>query len=108
MHVCWFDRGAVAGIKHAMGGQWFTYWYNGYIYGSEIARGVDVFKLVPNKYITQNEIDAASQVHVAELNVQNQQKFFWPENFLAAKASLDQLARRNSLPSQLFTALDDA
>ena len=27
------------------GGYWSTYWYNGHIYGSEIARGLDVFKL---------------------------------------------------------------
>src|SRR6266478_4557314 len=58
IEIGYFDRGPVDGIKRAMGGQWSTYWYNGYIYGSEIARGVDVFKLVPNKYITQNEIDA--------------------------------------------------
>src|SRR5260370_39667286 len=104
MHVCWFDRGAVAGIKHAMGGQWFTYWYNGYIYGSEVARGVDVFKLVPNKYITQNEIDAASLLHVAELNVQNQQEFVWPEIFVAPRAYLDLLARSNALDSTRVAA----
>ena len=58
VEIGYFDRGPVDGDKRAMGGQWSTYWYNGYIYGSEIARGVDVFKLVPNKFITQNEIDA--------------------------------------------------
>ena len=79
--IAYFDRGPVDGAKRAMGGQWSTYWYNGYIYGSEIARGVDVFKLVPNKYITQNEIDAANQVHFDELNVQNQPKIVWPANF---------------------------
>ena len=53
---------------------WSAYWYNGFIYSSEIARGVDVFKLVPSKFLTQNEIDAANQVHFDELNVQNQPK----------------------------------
>jgi hypothetical protein len=33
---------------------------------------VDVFKLTPTKFLTQNEIDAADQVHFNELNVQNQ------------------------------------
>jgi hypothetical protein len=108
VEIGYFDRGPVDGVKHAMGGQWSTYWYNGYIYGSEIARGVDVFKLVPNKYITQNEIDAASQVQVAELNVQNQQKFAWPANFIVAKAFLDQLARSNALDSKQLAALNDA
>jgi len=50
---------------------------HGYIYGSEIARGVDVFKMVPNKFITQAEIDASNQVHFDELNVQNQPKVTW-------------------------------
>ena len=108
VEIGYFDRGPVDGIKHAMGGQWSTYWYNGYIYGSEIARGVDVFKLVPNKYITQNEIDAASQVQVAELNVQNQEKFAWPANFVVAKAFLDQLARSNALDSKQLASLNEA
>ena len=108
IEIGYFDRGPVDGVKRAMGGQWSTYWYNGYIYGSEIARGVDVFKLVPNKYLTQNEIDAASQVQVAELNVQNQQKFSWPANFIVAKAYIDQLARGNALTPERVTALNAA
>ena len=92
----------------AMGGQWSTYWYNGYIYGSEIARGVDVFKLVPNKYITQNEIDAANQVHFDELNVQNQPKITWPANFVVARAYLDQLTRSNALPAKQLASLNEA
>jgi hypothetical protein len=108
IEIGYFDRGPVDGIKHAMGGQWSTYWYNGYIYGSEIARGVDVFKLVPNKYLTQNEIDAASQVQVAELNVQNQQKFAWPANFVTAKAYIDQLSRSNALDAKRLAALNEA
>jgi hypothetical protein len=87
---------------------WSVYWYNGYIYGSEIARGVDVFKLVPNKFITQNEIDAANQVHFDELNVQNQPKIIWPSNFVVARAYLDQLSRGNALPAQRIAALNDA
>ena len=91
-----------------MGGQWSAYWYNGYIYGSEIARGVDVFKLVPNKFITQNEIDAANQVHFDELNVQNQPKITWPANFVVARAYVDQLTRSNALPANQLTALNEA
>jgi hypothetical protein len=108
IEIGYFDRGPVDGTHHAMGGQWSTYWYNGYIYGSEIARGIDVFKLVPNKYLTQNEIDAASQVKVGELNVQNQQKFSWPANFVVAHAYIDQLARDNSLAPEKVTALNAA
>jgi hypothetical protein len=108
IEIAYFDRGPVDSAKRAMGGQWSTYWYNGYIYGSEIARGVDVFKLVPNKFITQNEIDAANQVHFDELNVQNQPKITWPANFVVARAYLDQLTRSNALPAQQIAALNDA
>jgi hypothetical protein len=108
IEIGYFDRGPVDGIKHAMGGQWSTYWYNGYIYGSEIARGVDVFQLVPSKFVTQNEIDAAKQVQVSELNVQNQDKFKWPANYVVAKAYLDQLSRGDSLPAKKIATLKAA
>ncbi len=106
--VGYFDRGPIDTARRAMGGQWSTYWYNGYIYGSEIARGVDVFKLVPNQYITQNEIDASNQVHFDELNVQNQPKIVWPQNFVVAKAYVDQLARSKALPEPRLAALSAA
>ena len=106
--IAYFDRGPVDGTKRAMGGQWSTYWYNGYIYGSEIARGVDVFRMVPSKFVTQNEIDAANQVHFDELNVQNQPKVTWPATFVTARAYLDQLARGTSLTPQRIAALNAA
>ena len=106
--IGYFDRGPVDDTKHAMGGQWSTYWYNGFIYGSEIARGVDVFALIPSKYLTQNEIDAAKQVLVGELNVQNQEKFSWPSNLVVAKAYVDQLARGTSLSPAKLSAVNAA
>jgi hypothetical protein len=106
--VAYFDRGPIDSTKRGTGGQWSTYWYNGYIYGSEIARGVDVLKLVPNKFITQNEIDAAGQVHFAELNVQNQPKITWPDNFIVARAYVDQLGRSGALPSERIATLTTA
>ena len=99
MEIGYFDRGPINGDKFAMGGQWSTYWYNGTIYGSEIARGLDVFKLTPSKFMTQNEIDAANQVHFDYLNVQDQPKVVWPATFITAKAYLDQLERGDSLPA---------
>ncbi len=104
VEIAYSDRGPVDATRRALGGQWSAYWYNGYIYGSEIARGVDVFKLVP----TQNEIDASNQVHFDELNVQNQPKIVWPANFVVARAYLDQLARGSALPAQKISALNVA
>jgi hypothetical protein len=108
IEIAYFDRGPVDATRRALGGQWSAYWYNGYIYGSEIARGVDVFKLVPNKYITQNEIDASNQVHFDELNVQNQPKIVWPANFVVARAYLDQLSRGSALPAPKIAVMNAA
>ena len=104
--IAYFDRGPLDAEKRGTGGMWSAYWYNGYIYGSEIARGVDVFRLVPNKFITQNEIDAARQVHFDELNVQNQPRITWPSNFVVARAYLDQLARSGALSPARIAALN--
>ena len=62
-------------------GYWAGYWYNGHIIGSEIARGLDIFELVPNTYLSQNEIDAAKLVHFDQFNPQSQPKIVWPAAF---------------------------
>jgi hypothetical protein len=106
--IAYFDRGPIDPKTLILGGDWSAYWYNGYIYGSEIARGIDVFKLTPSKFLTQAEIDAANTVHVNEFNVQNQQKLSWPQNLTVAKAYVDQLERSNTLPADKLGALKAA
>jgi len=106
--IAYFDRGPIDVEHRATGGMWSVYWYNGYIYGSEIVRGVDVFKLVPSKYVTQAEIDASNQVHYDELNVQNQPKVVWPSNFIVARAYIDQLTRSGAVTPQRIAALKAA
>jgi hypothetical protein len=103
--IAYFDRGPIDPNMLVLGGDWSAYWYNGYIYGSEIARGLDVFELTASKFLTQNEIDAAKTVHVAELNVQNQQKIEWPVKLVVAKAYVDQLERSQALPADQIAAL---
>jgi hypothetical protein len=106
--IAYFDRGPIDPKMLVLGGEWSAYWYNGYIYGSEIARGLDVFQLTPSKFLTQNEIDAAKTVQVAELNVQNQQKLEWPSKLVVAKAYLDQLSRSQALPASQIAELQTA
>ena len=106
--IAYFDRGPIDPKMLILGGEWSAYWYNGRIYGSEIARGLDVFELAPTKFLTQNEIDAAKTVQVAELNVQNQQKIEWPAQLVVAKAYLDQLARSQALPANRIADLQKA
>ena len=61
IEVAFFDRGPIDEDLLVMGGYWSAYYYDGYIYGTEIARGLDVFKLTPSKYLTEKEITQASQ-----------------------------------------------
>ncbi|HEY4740899.1 MAG TPA: hypothetical protein VIH76_09925 [Candidatus Acidoferrales bacterium] len=106
--IAYFDRGPIDPNMLVLGGDWSAYWYNGCIYGSEIARGLDVFELTPTKFLTQNEIDAAKSVHVAELNVQDQQKIEWPASLVVARAYVDQLERSQALPADQIAALRKA
>jgi hypothetical protein len=103
--IAYFDRGPIDPNVLVLGGDWSAYWYNGHIYASEIARGLDIFDLTPTKFLTQNEIDAAKTVKVSELNVQNQQKIVWPKNLTVAKAYVDQLERSQALSADRITAL---
>jgi len=106
--IAYFDRGAFDAKMLVLAGSWSAYWYNGSIYSSEIARGLDIFELTPTKYLTQNEIDAAKTVQLAELNVQSQQKVEWKPQLIVAKAYLDQLERSNGLPSDKIAEMRKA
>src|SRR5712692_1723742 len=106
--IAFFDRGPVDGTKPAGGGSWSAYWYNGYIYSSEIARGLDVFELTPSGLISRNEIDAARLVHLDYFNTQDQPKITWPASFAVARADVDQLERSNGLAVERVKAVREA
>ena len=108
IEIAYFDRGPIDPHMLILGGDWSAYWYNGHIYASEIARGLDVFELSPSTFLTQNEIDAAKTVRAAELNVQNQQRIEWPAKLVVAKAYLDQLERSQALPANQIAAVRKA
>jgi hypothetical protein len=96
IEMAYFDRGPVDTTLHTAG-SWSAYWYNGYIYSSDIVRGLDVLKLKPSEYLSQNEIDAANLVKQERFNAQDQQRFTWPAHFVVARAYLDQLVRNDGL-----------
>jgi hypothetical protein len=108
VEIGYFDRGPIDPKMLVLGGDWSAYWYNGHIYASEIARGLDIFELTPTKFLTQNEIDAARAVRLAEFNVQNQEKIEWPRQLVVAKAYVDQLERSQGLPADRIAALRKA
>jgi hypothetical protein len=102
--IAYFDRGPVDGGRMMMGGSWSAYWYNGVIVSSEIARGLDIYELVANGLISENEIAAAKTVRMPYWNTQDQQKLVWAPSFVLARAYLDQLARTNGLPADQIAA----
>jgi hypothetical protein len=110
--IAFFDRGPIDATRLITGGFWSAYWYNGNIYGTEIARGLDVFRLTASEYLSQTEIDAASLVRSTEFNAQHQKRITWPANAVVARAYLDQLARsKGILPArarEVKSALDRA
>jgi hypothetical protein len=105
VEIAYFDRGPVDATRLVTGGSWSAYWYNGYIYSSEIARGLDVFELLPSGFVSQNEIDAARTVHLDYFNAQQQPRFVWPASFALARAYVDQLARSNGLPTPRIASI---
>jgi hypothetical protein len=97
VEIAFHDRGPLDPDRMRMGGSWSVNWYNGVIVSSEIARGLDIFELLPSALISQNEIDAANSVRLEYLNAQGQPHFEWPTTFALAGAYLDQLERSGGL-----------
>ena len=107
VEIAYFDRGPLDAKNLIVGGYWSTYWYNGNLYASEIARGMDIFKLLPTQYLSQNEIDAATQWRVAEFNAQNQPLVKHQPTTAVAKSYVDQLNRTKGLSAERAKAVID-
>ncbi len=66
--IGYFERGPLrAGLE--LGGSWSAYYYNGFIYSSDITKGLDILEI--NDPLT----DPAKSVKMPELNAQSQRKF---------------------------------
>jgi len=107
VEIAYFDRGPLDAKNLIVGGYWSTYWYNGNLYGSEISRGMDIFKLVPTQYLSQNEIDAAMQWRMTEFNAQNQPLVKYEPTSAVAKSYLDQLNRSKGISAARAKAVTD-
>jgi hypothetical protein len=108
VEIAFFDRGPVDEKQLITGGYWSTYWYNGYIYGTEIARGIDIFRLTPSEYLSRNEIEAATLAQLQDFNPQHQTRVTWPANSVTARAYIDQLTRSRAIPPARAGAVADA
>jgi hypothetical protein len=88
--IAYFDRGPIDAKQMVLGGYWSIYWYKGHIYGTEITRGIDVFKLAPTADMTEAEIAAANAAKYegGRFNPQTQTRVTWDKAAIdAAEAS---------------------
>ena len=118
--IGYFDRGsfdpppapgdtarAVSRARGTIGGSWGAYYWNGYVYSSELARGLDVLELLPSDQLSPNELAAAKLVTLTEYNPQSQPRLEWPAAFPVVRSYLDQLSRNRGLSSERITAISN-
>ena len=65
IEIGYFDRGPVLEDELVTGGYWSVYYYEGKLYGTEIARGLDVFKLLPSEFLSKEDIKSAENARPA-------------------------------------------
>jgi LVIVD repeat len=104
--IAFFDRGPISPTALVLGGFWSTYWYNGEIVGTEIARGLDVFGLRPGRDLSRSEIEAASEAQMAEFNAQLQSQVMWTPSFAVVGTYFDQAVRSGALSGRLQTQIE--
>ena len=119
IEIAYFDRGPILEDELITGGYWSVYYYEGTIYGTEITRGLDVFKLLPSEFLSENEITAAElaypQIGSKRLfNPQQQIPMAWPANPAVALSYVDQLERMGAIDNDskenirsLLSSFDD-
>lgn len=127
--IAYFDRGAInppamvdvpaaagaaaaassqRGGGNTIGGSWGAYYWNGFIYSSELDRGMDIYELTPSAQLSANEIAAAKLVTFKEYNPQSQPKMTWPPAFVVVRSYLDQLVRGDGLATDRTSAINSA
>ena len=104
IEIAYFDRGPIDEKELLTGGFWSVYYYQGAIYGTEIARGLDVLKLLPSEFLSTNEIAAAALAYPAMgpsklFNPQQQIPMAWPDMPIVASAYVDQFERAKAISS---------
>ncbi|MFC7330012.1 LVIVD repeat-containing protein [Marinactinospora rubrisoli] len=67
--IGYFERGPLSDTNLVTGGSWSAYYYNGYIYSSDIAKGFDVLK------VDDPRLNRAENVRYDEFNPQSQPRY---------------------------------
>jgi hypothetical protein len=104
--IAFFDRGPMSATQLQTSGLWSTYWYNGYLFGSEIGRGFDAFGLLSSPNMSSNEIEAASEWQLGRFNAQHQSRIRLAPSFAVSRAYRDQAVRAGTLTGDLLDQVD--
>jgi hypothetical protein len=67
--IAYWERGPLSATELILGGSWSAYWYNGFIYSSDIQKGLDVLE------VNDRRIDPAERSRTWEFNAQSQADF---------------------------------
>lgn len=97
VEIAFLDRGPAIPGAFSLAGYWSTYWYNGNMLGSEIARGFDTMALTESSMMSANEIAAAGEIEQAEFNAQLQTMLVHAPSFAVAGSYVDQAERAGTL-----------
>jgi hypothetical protein len=100
VEIAYLDRGPIdepnpTGIN--LGGYWSTYWYNGNVLGSEIARGFESLALLESDWMSANEIAAAGEIQLDAFNAQTQSKLVHAPSFAVVGSYVDQADRAGTM-----------
>jgi hypothetical protein len=104
--IAFFDRGPMSATQLQTSGLWSAYWYNGYLFGSEIGRGFDAFGLLSSPNMSTNEIEAASEWQLGRFNAQHQSRIQLAPSFAVSRAYRDQAVRAGTLSGDLLAQVD--
>jgi len=111
VEIAYFDRGPILEDELITGGYWSVYYYEGALYGTEITRGLDVLKMIPSEYLSENEIAAAAMAYPIvgprRFNPQQQVPMTWPAAPEVAGAYIDQLLRDNAIAEDTAERIGD-
>ncbi|MRX43820.1 LVIVD repeat-containing protein [Agromyces kandeliae] len=100
VEIAYLDRGPINPNQLALGGYWSTYWYNGNVLGSEIARGFDSLALAETGMMSANEIAAAGEIELDVFNAQTQAMLVHAPSFAVAGSYVDQAERSGDLDAK--------
>jgi hypothetical protein len=106
VEIAYLDRGPIdepnsTGLN--LGGYWSTYWYNGNVLGSEIARGFETLALTPSAMMSANEIAAAGEIQLSEFNAQLQTTLVHAPSFAVVRSYVDQGERAGTLTGKALS-----